>query len=128
MQRGTLAEEYRTQCAPDGKGTVRLGPYYKHQCWEAGRNLSRRVPAHEVPLLRQDIANAQCFERLTKQLADVTVAQTRSLRTAQVDAMRTLDEQARAGKKNFRKNAPLKNSMKPKPSVRKRTGASSRKA
>ena len=45
MERGALSEEYREVPAADGRGTLRLGPYFKHQCWEEGRNRSARVPA-----------------------------------------------------------------------------------
>lgn len=127
MQRGTLAEEYRQQPSRDGKGTVRRGPYYKHQCWEKGRNVSRRVPAPEVPILREDLANAQRFEQITTQLAQLTVTQTRALRTSQAEAARVVDAQTRAGKKNSSKNAARKSSAKPKASTRKPSRASPRK-
>jgi hypothetical protein len=110
MQRGTLAEEYREVPAPEGGGTVRLGPYFKHQCWENGRNLSRRVPAHEVPLLREDLANAQRFESLTNQLAQTTIEQTRQLRASQSES---LQQPQMESKKNSRKRAQTKSSVKP---------------
>jgi hypothetical protein len=67
MERGTLSEEYRER--PDGAGgTVRLGPYFKHQVWEAGANHSRRVPAEEVPELRQDLENHRRFAALVRSL------------------------------------------------------------
>jgi hypothetical protein len=110
MQRGTLAEEYRQSPAPDGKGTIQLGPYFKHQCWEAGRNLSRRVPAHEVADLREDLANAKRFDSLIDQLAQSNIEHTRSLRAAQSQAQ---DEHQIESKKNFKKRAPSTNSKKP---------------
>ena len=41
MERGTLAEEYRERPALGGQGTVRLCPYFKHQCWEDGHSVGR---------------------------------------------------------------------------------------
>lgn len=128
MQRGTLAEEYREHPSPDGKGTVRLGPYFKHQCWENGRNLSRRVPAREVPALREDLANASRFAEITARLAEITVAETRALRAAQAEAALASDPQSLAAKKNSRKNARPKNSAKPSASSPKRRAASPPKA
>lgn len=126
MQRGTLGEEHRERPAPEGKGMVRRGPYFKHQCWEGGRNRSRRVPADEVPLLREDLANAQRFDALTEQLAELNITHTRVLRTAQQDETK-LDGLA-AGKKNSRPNALPKGMAKPKASSPKRARASPKRA
>jgi hypothetical protein len=109
MERGTLSEEYRER--PDGAGgTVRLGPYFKHQVWEAGANHSRRVPAEEVPELRQDLENHRRFAALAEAFVEETVQETRARRG-----------HARAGaepeaKKNSRSKARRKASAKPKPS------------
>ena len=65
MQSGTLAEEWRERPDPDAAGTRRIGPYYKHQVWRDGRNISRRVPAAEAAQLREDIDNAKLYEELT---------------------------------------------------------------
>ena len=82
MRPGALAEEYREHTDADGKGVVRRGPYFKHQCWKDGRNLSRRVPAGEAALLRQDIDNARLFGQLTAQLAQHNIQHTLALRSA----------------------------------------------
>jgi hypothetical protein len=109
MERGTLSEEYREH--PDGSGgKVRLGPYFKHQVWEAGANKSRRIPAEEVPQLRQDLDNHQRFAELAEAYVELTVEQTRTRRA-----------QAKAGadpdaKKNSRSKSTPKASAKPKPS------------
>src|SRR5260221_2808978 len=84
MERGTLSEEYRER--PDGAGgTVRRGPYFKHQVWEAGANHSRRVLAEEVPALRQDLENHQRFAALADAYTELTVQETRT-RRAQTQA------------------------------------------
>lgn len=118
MQRGTLAEEYRQGRSADGKGTVRLGPYFKHQCWQDGRNQSRRVPAHEAPLLREDIANGLRFDAITEQLAAATIAHTCELRSTQRQA---LSEEKKESKKNSIKLAPKPCSPKQRASSPKRS-------
>ena len=109
MERGTLSEEYRER--PDGAGgTVRLGPYFKHQVWEAGTNQSRRVPVEEVPALRQDLENHQHFAALAEAYMELSVQETRTRRAA---AKAGADPEA---KKNSRRKASTKASRKPKPS------------
>ena len=109
MERGTLSEEYRER--PDGAGgTVRLGPYFKHQVWEAGANQSRRVPVEEVPALRQDLENHQHFAALAEAYMELSVQETRTRRAA---AKAGADPEA---KKNSRSKASTKASRKPKPS------------
>jgi mannitol-1-phosphate/altronate dehydrogenase len=109
MERGTLSEEYRERADGAG-GTVRTGPYFKHQVWEAGSNKSRRVPSEEVPQLRQDIENHRRFAELADSYVDLTIEHTRARRS-----------QAQAGadpdaKKNSRKKPAPKASGKRKPS------------
>ena len=82
MQRGTLTEQYIRRPAPGGKGTVTLGPYFKFQVWEDGRNHTRSVPADEVDTLREDIANHHLFQQIFRQLADRIIAETRQLRAS----------------------------------------------
>jgi hypothetical protein len=107
MERGTLSEEYREH--PDGSGgKVRLGPYFKHQVWEAGSNKSRRVPSDEVPQLREDLENHQRFTKLADAYVELTVAKTRARR---VQAKAGADPDA---KKNSRSKLPSKASKKPK--------------
>jgi mannitol-1-phosphate/altronate dehydrogenase len=109
MERGTLSEEYRVH--PDGSGgTVRRGPYFKHQVWEAGGNRSRRVPPAEVPQLREDLASHQRFTELAQEYVELTVAQTRRRRAQDNPGA---DPEA---KKNSRRKSKAKGSAKPKPS------------
>lgn len=75
MEKGRLSEEYRERTR-DGE-TVRLGPYYKYQRWEKGRNVSRRVPATEVEHLREAVEGYHEFDELAKEYAQVTIAMTR---------------------------------------------------
>jgi alpha-ketoglutarate-dependent taurine dioxygenase len=96
MQPGTLAEEYREHPSPDGKSVVRRGPYFKHQCWHDGRNLSRRVPVIQAAQLRQDIDNAKLFGQLTAQLGQLNIQHTLALRTAEASTV----AEVRDAKKN----------------------------
>lgn len=114
MQPGTLAEEWRERPGPDGGGAVRTGPYFKHQVWLDGRNLSRRVPAAEAPQLREDIGNAKRFDRLTGELARLNIERTLALRATPSSGSDSED-----GKKNSTRKRPAKGSPKRKPSSRK---------
>ena len=73
MEFGALAEEYRPG---SGSGEAR-GPYFKHQRWENGRNVSRRVPATEAGPLREAIDGRVRFEQLSQRYVDLTVEATR---------------------------------------------------
>ena len=53
------------------------GPYYKHQRWEDGRNVSRRVPTGEVEQLRKAVDGYHEFEELTKEYTEITIGMTR---------------------------------------------------
>ena len=75
LEQGSLKAEYRTSSA-DGQ-TGQVGPYYRHQVWQNGRNVSRRVSAAAAPGLQAAIANRQRFEALAAQFVDLTVAHTR---------------------------------------------------
>jgi hypothetical protein len=75
MEKGRLSVEYR-EVVRGGK-TVRLGPYYKHQCWETGRNVSRRVPANEADALRQAVEGYHQFQSLAAEFVELTIGMTR---------------------------------------------------
>ena len=58
------------------------GPYYNHQCYEDGRNVSRYVPAEQVPELQAAIADYQRFQELVQQYVELLVEKTRAERQA----------------------------------------------
>jgi hypothetical protein len=58
------------------------GPYYNHQCYENGRNVSRYVPAEQVEELQAAIADHQRFQQLLQQYVDLMVQKTRAQRQA----------------------------------------------
>ncbi len=75
MEHGSLQAEKRPSVRHPDQGR---GPYYKHQVWEQGQNLTRRVPAQEAEALAQAIAGRKEFERLAEAFIDVTVLLTRA--------------------------------------------------
>ena len=103
MARGTLAEEVRERTAPDGSGSIRLGPYFKHQVWADGRNQSARVPAPCVDQLREHLQNGERFDQLTDQLAALAIDEGRAQRAAL--APKPVDPARASAKKNSKKNA-----------------------
>ncbi len=58
------------------------GPYYNHQCYENGRNVSRYVPAEQVEELQAALANYQQFQQLVQQYVTLLVERTRAQRQA----------------------------------------------
>jgi mannitol-1-phosphate/altronate dehydrogenase len=113
MARGTLAEEFREKPAGDGSCTVRLGPYFKHQVWEEGRNRSTRVPAVCVDQLREQMQNAKRFDALTQQLAALATEEGAAQRAALIST--GANQHTADAKKNSRKNACRKDTRRPKP-------------
>jgi hypothetical protein len=70
------------------RGTVSVlrqgpqGPYYNHQCYENGRNVSRYVPAEQVPDLKAAIDGYHRVEELMAQYVQLLVEKTRAERKA----------------------------------------------
>lgn len=114
MLPGSLAEEYREHPSPDGRGTVRLGPYFKHQVWQDGRNVSRRVPATEAATLRLDTEEAKRFEQLTRQLAQLNIQHTIALRAAETAESGMIAEKKTSNPSASPKNTAKRNSTLPK--------------
>jgi hypothetical protein len=101
MERGTLTAEYRTRPAREGEGAgeVRLGPYYKFQVWENGRNASRRVPAAEVPALEEQLAHHRRFAELAAAFVEEAVARSRAPHHSTPAAQEDLRAKKNSGKK-----------------------------
>lgn len=53
------------------------GPYYKLQSWQAGKNLTRYVPADELPAVQAALEGFAQYQQLTQQYAEMVIAQTR---------------------------------------------------
>ena len=90
MERGSLQAETRPSLRhPDQD----RGPYFKHQVWENGQNLTRRIPADKADTLAQAIEGRKEFEKLAEQFIDATVVLTRA-------------DSSSASKKNATKSKP----------------------
>lgn len=72
MELGSLKSEFRK-----GASGQPVGPYFKHQVWENGANVTRRIPADQAQALETAIANRQLFQDLAAQFVEVTVRLTR---------------------------------------------------
>jgi hypothetical protein len=53
------------------------GPYHKLQSWQEGKNLTRYVPAEELPAVQAALAGYTQFQQLTRQYAELVIAETR---------------------------------------------------
>ena len=69
------------------------GPYYNHQCYEDGRNVSRYVPGEQLADLKDALAGYQRFRQLVDRYVELMVEKTRS------------ERQAGSKKKNPRRNS-----------------------
>lgn len=58
------------------------GPYFNHQCYEDGRNVSRYVPRAQVDDLKEALAGHQHFQQLMEQYIQLMVEKTRAERLA----------------------------------------------
>ena len=112
IERGTLTEEYRQRPAPDGDGCVHRGPYFKHQCWENGKNRSARVSAGQVAQVREHLENGHRFDELTATLEQLAIAESRSQRADLSNATPSVDIES---EKNSMPNVSRKGIRKPKP-------------
>jgi len=70
MERGTL------NVIRQGPG----GPYYNHQCYEKGRNVSRYVALEQVETIKDAMEGYRRFKDLTQQYAQLMVEKTRAER------------------------------------------------
>jgi hypothetical protein len=68
MERGKLCI---LRAGPDG-------PYFNHQTWENGKNVSRYIPQDQVPAMKQALAGYEQFESLTDQYAQMIIQKTRA--------------------------------------------------
>ena len=70
MERGTLCV---TRHGPEG-------PYYNHQTWEDGKNVSRYVPRDQVPAVREAMEGYKQFQGLVEQYVQLIVYKSRAER------------------------------------------------
>jgi hypothetical protein len=100
MEYGSLKAEFRPGADPGHS----LGPYYKHQVWQEGKNQSQRVAGPRAEQLRKAVEGRQQFEQLARQCIELTVQHTRATQPA-TDA-----------KKNSKRRSARKPPRKPMPS------------
>jgi hypothetical protein len=75
MEHGSLQAQTRPSARHPGQDR---GPYFKHQVWEGGRNLTRHIPPEQADALAQAIEGRKQFEKLAEQFIDATVLLTRA--------------------------------------------------
>jgi hypothetical protein len=56
------------------------GPYYNHQSYEQGRNVSRYVPSGQAADLQEALESYRRFQELVRQYAQLMVEKTRAER------------------------------------------------
>jgi len=71
MELGSLKAEFRTSASGQ-----KSGPYYQHQVWREGANLSQRVAPEEAARLQVAIDNRRKFEQLAANFIALTVEYT----------------------------------------------------
>ena len=59
------------------QGSLKSGPYFKHQVWREGANVTQRIAPEDAPAFEDAIANRQKFEALATDFIELTVAHTR---------------------------------------------------
>ncbi|MCK5130707.1 MAG: hypothetical protein KAR40_00965 [Candidatus Sabulitectum sp.] len=75
MAKGSLNTEYR-ETKKKGGEKVQLGPYYKYQRWENGRNVTRRVSAEEAEQLKKAVDGYHRFLELADEFVAISVEMT----------------------------------------------------
>ena len=69
------------------KGTLSIirqgpkGPYYNHQCYENGKNVSRYVPGDQVEHFKESIEGYQRFQTLVEEYVHLMIERTRAERS-----------------------------------------------
>jgi hypothetical protein len=53
------------------------GPYHKLQSWQGGKNLTRYVPADELPAVQAALEGYAQYQQLTQQYAELVITETR---------------------------------------------------
>jgi hypothetical protein len=99
MEYGSLKAEYRPGADPEHP----LGPYYKYQVWQDGKNRSERVADPRAEHLRKALEGRQHFEQLARECIELTVQHTRQ---GQTDTDAKKNSRSRSARKPFPKSKP----------------------
>src|ERR1039457_7234018 len=73
MEYGSLKAEFRPGADPSHP----LGPYYKYQVWQEGKNHSERVAGPRAEQLRQAVSGREQIEQQAQDCIALTVGPTR---------------------------------------------------
>ena len=72
MERGKLSPyTFKERAAP-------ATPYYRLQCWENGKNVTRYIRSEQVPMVEEALAGHAKFQALAEQYAQLVIDQTRA--------------------------------------------------
>ena len=102
MEYGSLKAEFRPGADPSHP----LGPYYKHQVWQNGKNHSERVAGPRDEQLRQAVEGRQQFEQLAQQCIELTVQHTRAKQPTTDAKKNSKPRSARKRPPNSRPSSP----------------------
>ena len=75
------------------------GRHQKLQCWQAGQNHTRPVPADELPALQGALAGDALYRQLTEQYAGLVIRETRQNHAAAKKKIRSRPPPASRRKK-----------------------------
>src|SRR6266702_780789 len=74
------------------------GPYHKLQQWKDGKNRTRYVPADELADVQAALAGYAQYQQLTRQYADLVIAETRQSIASKKKSPRSQSVSPRKGK------------------------------
>lgn len=75
MENGSIQSESRPSKSDP---SLVSGPYFKHQVWEDGVNVTRRVSPEEAERLAKAVEGRKQFEFLAQEFKDTTIEMTRA--------------------------------------------------
>lgn len=105
MEYGSLRTEHRP-----AQGGTTTGPYYQHQVWAHGKNLSQRIPAAEAPALQSAVANRQRAEALAEEYIALTVQLTRRRADDETSAKKNARSWRRPSRRKSQRSWPSRGS------------------
>lgn len=71
LKRGQLSEQMLQRTAADGSVQKR-GPYFTLQRWQDGKNCCQRIPAEQLPAVREAVEGYQKLKTLSEEFAELT--------------------------------------------------------
>jgi hypothetical protein len=99
MEYGSLRAEHRPK-----PGGGMAGPYYQHQVWADGKNLSQRIAAAAAPALELAVANRQRAEAFAAEYIELTVQLTRRRSDREEDAKKNARSSRRPSRRKSKRS------------------------